>query len=354
MVKYIGSKRALLPWIIGVIETIHHQEAVHSVVDLFSGTARVGHALKKRGFYVISNDLMSYAHVLAQALIEADAHVYSRERLEPVLRRLSALPPRAGWFTRAYCEQSRYFQPHNGARIEAIREGLEAEAQGDPLLRAILLTSLMLAADRVDSTTGIQMAYLKQWAKRSYNELRLEYPPLLPGRGQALQGDALEVAKGLEADLFYLDPPYNQHSYLGNYHVWETLALWDRPQTYGVAHKRVDVRERKSAFNSRRFCREALQRLLGSIRARHLVVSFNDEGFFQAREIEAMLRDWGYVRRLTRPHTRYVGARIGIYNPRGQKVGKVSHTENHEFLFVATHSREVHEAVARAAGAAAD
>ncbi|RIH86994.1 Modification methylase FokI [Calidithermus terrae] len=353
MVKYIGSKRALLPWITGAIGVIHRQEPVRTVADLFSGTARVGHALKKQGFYVVSNDLMHYAHVLAQALVEADAREYGPERLEPVLRRLNALPPRAGWFTRAYCEQSRYFQPHNGARIEAIREGLEAEAQGDPLLRAVLLTSLMLAADRVDSTTGIQMAYLKQWAKRSYNDLRLEYPPLLPGLGRALRGDALEVAKGLEADLFYLDPPYNQHSYLGNYHVWETLTLWDRPQTYGVAHKRVDVQERKSAFNLRREAGEALQRLLGSIRARHLVVSFNDEGFFGAEAIEAMLRGWGYVHRLTRPHTRYVGARIGIYNPRGQKVGKVSHTENHEFLFVATHSRKVHEAVARSAGAAA-
>lgn len=352
MVKYIGSKRALLPWIMGAIETIDRQEPVESVADLFSGTARVGHALKKRGFYVISNDLMSYAHVLAQALVEADARTYSRERLEPILRRLDDLPPRAGWFTQAYCERARYFQPHNGGRIEAIREGLEREAQGDPLLRAILLTSLMLAADRVDSTTGIQMAYLKRWSKRSYNALRLEYPPLLPGRGQALQGDALEVAKGLEADVFYLDPPYNQHSYLGNYHLWETLTLWDRPQTYGIAQKRLDVQQRKSAFNSRREADEAMQRLLGSIKARHLVISFNDEGFFQAEELEAMLRDWGYVHRLTRPHTRYVGARIGIYNPQGRKVGKVSHTENHEFLFVATHSRKVHEAIA--SGAAAD
>ncbi len=43
---------------------------------------------------------------------------------------------------------------------------------GDPL-RPILLTSLMLAADRVDSTTGVQMAYLKQWAPRAHRDLRL-------------------------------------------------------------------------------------------------------------------------------------------------------------------------------------
>ena len=28
----------------------------------------------------------------------------------------------------------------------------------------VLLTSLIEAADRVDSTTGVQMAYVKQWA----------------------------------------------------------------------------------------------------------------------------------------------------------------------------------------------
>jgi len=347
MIKYIGSKRALLPWITGTIQSIRHQEPVRTVVDLFSGSARVGHALKALGFHVTSNDLMTYAYVLAQALVEADARTYPPERIRPILDRLQSLPPRKGWFTHDYCEQARYFQPKNGARIEAIREALEAEAGDDPILRAILLTSLMLAADKVDSTTGVQMAYLKRWAPRAHNDLRLEYPPLLPGTGQALQGDALEVAAALEADLFYLDPPYNQHSYLGNYHVWETLVRWDKPRTYGVANKRVDVQKRKSPFNSKREAREAMQTLLGRIKARHLVLSFNNEGFFTTEEIEDMLRHWGFVCRLTRPHSRYVGARIGIYNPQGEKVGQVSHTANREYLFIATHSRSVYRLFAK-------
>jgi len=32
---------------------------------------------------------------------------------------------------------------------------------------------------------------------------------------------------------------------------------------------------------------------------------------------------------------RYVGAQIGIYNPDGEKVGKVSHLSNKEYLFLA-------------------
>lgn len=345
MIKYIGSKRALLPWIVDVIEGIRQLENVATVVDLFSGSARVAHALKARGFHVTANDMNTYAFVLAQALVEADANQYDRNAVVRILEELSQVEPIAGWFTQAYCENARYFQAKNGARIESIRETIEQRYHSDPLLKAILLTSLILAADKVDSTTGLQMAYLKDWAPRSYNDLRLEHPPLLPGMGAAIQGDALEVAARLEADLFYLDPPYNQHSYLGNYHVWETLVRWDKPQTYGVAHKRTDVKERKSPFNSKREAKNAMSTVLSRIKARHVVVSFNNEGFFSAAEIEAMLKDWGYVVRLTRPHQRYIGARIGIYNPQGEKVGAVSHTENHEFLFVATHSPRVYQAL---------
>ncbi len=345
MVKYIGSKRALLPWITGVVEQIDAISPLKHAVDLFSGSARVGHTLKKMGLFVTANDLHTYALVLAQTLVQANRTQYPPERLEPILKRLHRLKGKSGWFTRTYCQESRFIQPHNGERIEAIRERIEREAAGDETLRAILLYSLMIAADKVDSTTGIQMAYLKRWAPRSFNELRLEYPPLLPGEGQALQADALEIAPQLQADLFYLDPPYNQHSYLGNYHLWETLVRWDNPPTYGIARKRIEVQERKSPFNSRREAAGAMARLLSGRRAKHLVLSFNNEGFFRTEEIEALLKEWGYVVRMSQPHRRYVGARIGIYNPQGQKVGQVSHTENEEYLFVATHSKKVYHAL---------
>ena len=342
MVKYIGSKRALLPWIVETIEIIRTVETVNTVVDLFSGSARVGHALKAKGFEVTANDINSYAFVLARALIEADARKYDQPYISKILKELMEVEPVFGWFTKTYCENAKYFQPKNGAKIEAIREEIEKKYSSDTLLKDILLTSLILAADKVDSTTGIQMAYLKDWAPRAQNDLRLEYPPLLPGEGKAFQGDAIEMAGQLNADIFYLDPPYNQHSYLGNYHIWETLVKWDNPQTYGVAQKRIDVKERKSPFNSKRKSKQAITTVLNKIKAEHIVLSFSNEGFFTLEEIENMLQDWGYVIVLNKPHKRYIGARIGIYNPQGEKVGKISHTENQEFLFIATQSKNVY------------
>jgi adenine-specific DNA-methyltransferase len=142
----------------------------------------------------------------------------------------------------------------------------------------------------------------------------------------------------LQADVAYLDPPYNQHSYLANYHIWESLVLWDKPEVYGVACKRVDVRERPSPFNSKKQFFQALKDTITAVQARYLVVSFNNEGYIAREDMEALLSTRGKVTTLEHDFKRYVGAQIGIYNPQGAKVGAVSHLRNKEFLYVVTRS----------------
>jgi len=340
MIKYLGSKRALLSWILQVVDQLAEVEPLKTVLDPFSGSARVAHALKARGCKVIAGDYANYAYILAKALVESDARLYSSERIKPILDYLNGLPGETGWFTETYAHKTRFFQPFNAARIERIRKEIDVVSEGDERLRAILLTSLMLAADKVDSTTGLQMAFLKKWAPRSYNPLRLEYPPLLPGEGMAILGDAIDIVKDHEVDLLYLDPPYNQHSYLANYHIWETLVLFDAPTCYGVAQKRSDVQTRKSTFNSRRKAKEALRNVIYNARAKVILLSFNNEGFHTESELLEIAREKGYVAVLRHPYKRYVGAQIGIYNPKGEKVGRVSHLKNEELLFVISQEKK--------------
>lgn len=341
MIKYLGSKRTLVPAIVEIVGAI---PGVRTVCDLFTGTARVAHGLKRAGYLVTANDAASYSEVLARAYVEADAERVDLGEIERKLRHLASLPGRRGYFTETFCVRSRYFQPHNGERIDAMRPEIDRTA-ANPVEHAILLTSLMEAADRVDSTTGLQMAYLKEWAPRSYNEIELRVPKLLPGGGKALRSDANELAASIDADVCYVDPPYNQHSYFSNYHVWETLVRNDEPEVYGVACKRIDCRTTKSLYNSKRNAWAAFEELIRSLRSEHLVVSFNDEGYFEREAIEGLLREVREeVASVPVDFKRYVGAQIGIYNPKGEKVGQVSHLRNKEFLFVAGQHAE--EAVA--------
>ena len=336
MIKYIGSKRTLVPRIVALAEAIRERTAASKVCDLFTGTTRVAQGLKRAGFFVTANDMATYAEVLALAYIECDAAGQDAGGLKEKIAYLNALPGRDGYVTRTFCVESRFFQPANGRRIDAIRDEIDGVAS-DGMERAILLTALLEAADRVDSTTGLQMAYLKQWAPRSFNALELRLPLLLPGYGGAVRSDANALATTMDRmDIAYLDPPYNQHSYHSNYHIWETLVRGDSPEAYGIACKRLDCRQVKSDYNVKGRAWAAFESLVRTVPARHLIVSFNNEGFFAYDDIVALLEsEHGEVAAVPVDFKRYVGAQIGIHNLRGEKVGRVSHLRNREFLFVA-------------------
>ena len=333
MIKYIGSKRVLVP-VLGDLLTL---SGAKTALDLFTGTTRVAQEFKRRGAHVTAVDTARYSEIFARCYIETDAATVDKDDLREALRYLSSLPGEPGYFTETFCVQSRYFQPFNGERVDAIRNALGRDFKDSPLF-PILLTSLIDAADRVDSTTGVQMAYVKKWAARSFNPLELREPELFAGPGRAVRADARAVVHALpEVDLAYLDPPYNQHRYFTNYHIWETLVAWDAPEHYGIACKRIDSRDdsTKSVFNRTRQMPPALRQVIADVSAHVVVVSYNNESWVSLEDLVEMCSVHGHVGVLAFDSKRYVGAQIGIYNPSGEKVGHVSHLRNVEYILVA-------------------
>ncbi len=327
VIKYLGSKRLLAPLIGDAAQALE----AHTAADLFAGTTRVGQELRRRGITVLSNDTAAYSEDFGIAYLEES----DRRRLAGLLAGLRAAPPRRGYFTRTFCEQARYVHPDNGMQIDGARAAID-QLDLDRSERGLLLTSLIEAADRVDSTVGVQMAYLKRWAPRALQPLQLREPVRVPGPpGTAVRRDANQLAGELDGiDVAYLDPPYNQHSYFANYHVWETLHRGDEPDHYGVACKRVDCRTTKSAYNSRRAAGDALADLIARTASTWILLSFSDESFHDLDEVGRLLAERGRVGAVAVGSRRYVGASIGIHNPQGERVGTVSHLRNTEVLFV--------------------
>jgi adenine-specific DNA-methyltransferase len=333
MIKYLGSKRRLIP----VLSELFERSGSSTALDLFTGTTRVAQAFKAAGAHVTAVDTARYSDVFARTWIEHDADTVDVDGLRAAIDELNRVPGEAGYVTDTFCVRSRFFQPFNGERIDAIRDAIARDHAGTAL-EPILLTSLLLAADKVDSTAGVQMAYIKQWAPRSFKPLVLEVPALLSGGGRAVRGDATELAGTLGSfDLAYLDPPYNQHRYFTNYHVWETIVAWDRPDFYGVACKRLDARddETKSVFNRKREMPDALARTIAAVDAEVVIMSYNDESWIALDELRDMCAVHGDVAALAFDSKRYIGAQIGIHDPQGNKVGTVSHTRNLEYVVVA-------------------
>jgi adenine-specific DNA-methyltransferase len=353
MIKYLGSKRRLVP----ALTVLAQASGARTGLDLFCGTTRVAQAWKRLGLTVTAVDSARLAHVLARCYVATDpgSDPALMGAVGDAVDRLNAVEGREGYVTETFCRASRYFRPENGARIDAVRDVIEAEYAGTDLW-PVLLTSLLEAADRVDSTTGLQMAYLKQWASRSLQPLTLRVPELLAGPGRALRGDACRLTGSGQlphVDLAYLDPPYNQHRYDSNYHVWETLVAWDAPGHYGVACKRDDLRDpgRRSPFNGRRTMPVALGQVMATVAAEVVILSYNNESWLSFEELMSMGSGRGHVEILAFDSARYVGARIGIHDPSGRKVGAVSHLRNTEYVLVAGPRARVRSMVEAVVGA---
>jgi adenine-specific DNA-methyltransferase len=344
VIKYLGSKRALLP----VIESLIGSTSAKTAIDLFTGTTRVAQAMKKRCMFVSAIDTASYSEVFAKTFIELDSSKANSSELTDAIRQLNSLRPVAGYFTKTFCVEARFFQAKNGMRIDAIRNFIEENYKGSWLYFP-LLSSLIVAADKVDSTTGVQMAYLKSWSRRSAADLELKEPDLLMGSGQSVRADANEVVERLPSvDLAYLDPPYNQHRYFGNYHIWETLVRWDEPQYYGVANKRIDTREasNKSEFNSKLTMPGALSNLISKLKTQTLILSYNNESWLSRRDLTDMCSGFERVEILDFDSKRYVGSQISGYNQSGELVGKPGAKRNLEHIVIAGTSGQVSKMLA--------
>jgi adenine-specific DNA-methyltransferase len=245
---------------------------------------------------------------------------------QSLLDHLNALPGRDGWFTENYggdpnevCSVGpdglkKPWQKHNTWKLDAIRDELD-RLQLSEVERAVLLSSLMLALDEVESTLGHFASYLNAWAPRSYRPLKLQVPRLLK-RTQphaVFRGDIFDLLPQAEVDLAYFDPPYGSNNekmppsrvrYAAYYHLWTTVCLNDEPPVFGKARRRADTSDTvaRSAFEEFRrngtgkfIAVEAIERLLREVRARHVLLSYSSGGRATAAELHEVAASVGRV-----------------------------------------------------------
>jgi adenine-specific DNA-methyltransferase len=79
----------------------------------------------------------------------------------------------------------------------------------------------------------------------------------------------------------------------------------------------------------------ALAQVVADVDCDLLILSYNDESWLTLDQLVAMCAHNETVATLSFDSPRYVGARIGIHNPFGERVGTVSHLRNHEYLVLA-------------------
>ena len=314
--RYIGSKFNLLSHIEGVVDKLGVKEGVFC--DLFAGTACVAAHFKRRGFRVISNDLLELSYVFQQALIAnndeptfagivetlGDVHGDSLfANLSPyhkVVAWLNCLPGKKGFIFHNYCPSGnneygrQYLSDSNGQKIDAIRQQIQQWRDAGEIAENefyLLLLPLLEATSKVANISGTYGAYLKQWDPRTFKDLTLVPAEIIQSDlpHQVFRGDANQLIGDIQCDVLYLDPPYNTRQYITNYHLLETIARYDTPALRGKTGLRNNDEREKSAYCSKIKCYQAFQDLIEKADARHILVSYNNEGILSRDEVMSIL-----------------------------------------------------------------
>ncbi len=269
--RYLGNKYKLLPFITKVVN--EECSDIDSVADIFAGTGAVSSAFTEK--LLITNDLMYSNYICNYAWFGAEEYD-PQTIIDCVVRYNSLSDLEDNYMTENFSDT--YFSRDDCAKIGYIREDIESLYENDRINqreRAILITSLLYAMDKIANTCGHYDAYRKGVVFEKTLEL---YVPLAEIHNtvdnQCYNTDANELVKDITADLVYIDPPYNSRQYCDAYHLLENVARWEKPEVFGVARK-MDRSTMKSKYCTQS-ATEAFEQLIGDIKAKYILLSYNN------------------------------------------------------------------------------
>lgn len=338
-VKYIGSKQKLLEEITSFVES--HHPTPGRIIDVFAGTTRVGQAFRSKGWQVQSSDLSWASEAYAEAFLIRTEE--SGKRIPALIERLKTVTPTTGWLSNSYCEATttdgtkiNMWTRVNGMIADAMRDTIAQWESSNEISHheaMILITCLIIALDKVDSSVGVQQAYLKKWASRALKPLHLQDLPFSAGPPAIhTVGNALTIPYS-HADVAYIDPPYSAHSYATYYHIWDSIARWDKPAVGLSTNRRSDRIAGSfdsgmvSKWNSKQTAKKAFIELVERLPVRYVVISYNDESLVPLADLEAALRAKWTIEIHTIAYKRNIMCQIGNAENKTDKK-----TENTEVL----------------------
>lgn len=318
--RFIGNKENLVE---KIYQILYNMGIVgNSFFDFFAGTSSVGQFFKKKGYQVFSCDLLYFSFVLQKAYIENNEEPTFEKLLSKiniknnslfstpliqVVDYLNAIPSKKGFIYEHYTPEGTkdldiprmYFSNENGQIIDSIREQIESWKKEELITENeyyILLACLIETVPFYANISGVYAAFQKKWDVRAIKKLLLRPIEIITNNKEhkVFNQNSCELISKIEADIIYLDPPYNQRQYAPNYHLLETIAKYDNPSIRGVSGMR-NYEHQKSQFCNEEQGLKELANIAQNANYKHLILSYNSEGIMPPSKILTILRRFGKV-----------------------------------------------------------
>lgn len=331
--KYMGSKRAILPFLLEHLKMLHFASAM----DAFSGSGCVAYAMKLLGKRVIANDFHNFAFHIANASIQNSSQTLTQDDLAKLLQRNRE----AGTFVRD-TYSGLYFPEEDCEFIDNTRANIDllpTEAQ-----RSLAIASLCRACMKKRPRGIFTFVGSKGWDGRrdlriSMQQQFIEAVQLFNAavfsnrrKNRATCLDVFATSpKGI--DLIYIDPPYiSPHSdcdYTRRYHFveglctyWKGLTLQDNTVTRKFASYPTD-------FKSAQGAEAAFTKLFSHFQSSILVVSYGSNGVPDRDGVVRLMRQ--FKRHVQVYHTDHKYC----FGNHAHRIGRNNNSVS-EFLFIGT------------------
>ncbi|RKX75720.1 MAG: DNA methyltransferase [Spirochaetes bacterium] len=359
LIPYIGNKRGILDFLQEVFSRISESHPAGRFLDPFAGTGAVSRLARYMGFQVEANDWEPYSWVINSCYLtinkrELKSLFHEKGGVKEVFNFLNTLDQAVDPYISRYWapkdtqnadyrRERLFYTRGNALFIDRVRSKIEEWYPGGDLRsyrqmdeqarkeKVILLASLLYEAAKHVNTSGVFKACHKGFGghgrdalRRILSPMELEIPVLIDRSIPSLVEceNAADFVRGRSADLCYLDPPYNGHQYGSNYHLLNTIALWDKPEVSEELDKKMTLKDkagiRKDWVKTRsRFCYRdtapsAFRELLEGIDAKTVVLSYNTEGIVPLEELLEIMSKQGDVELLSRDYVKYRGGKQSI------------------------------------------
>lgn len=268
--RYIGSKAKLTNWIIETL--LKETKNATSLIDIFAGTASVARAASEHFPKIIINDILHANNIIYKAFFKSD--YWDKNKIEELIKKYNEIDPSIldeNYFSENFGDK--FFDHLSAKKIGYIREDIESRKNElTEKEYSILLATLIYNIDKIANTVGHFDAYIKKPIK--YRELILRLiNPVEIQNVEIHQENANILARKIQADIAYIDPPYNSRQYSRFYHVYDNLIQWNKPPLFGVALK-------PEPENMSIYCtvnaKVAFQDLIDNLDVKYIAVSYNN------------------------------------------------------------------------------
>lgn len=268
--RYLGNKYRLLDFIKDVVKK--ECPDINSIADIFAGTGAVSSAFIDKK--LITNDILYSNYICHVAWFSPQK--YSKKKIETYIRYYNNLSANKDNYMSDNFSDT-FFDRYTCRKIGIVREDIEKQFTNKKINereRALLITSLLYSMDKIANTCGHYDAYRQNGTFDKGLELLLPTPEEKLQDNKLFNMDANALVNEIEADLVYIDPPYNSRQYCDAYHLLENVALWQKPKVFGVA-KKMDRSNLKSDYCTSS-APKAFEDLIKNINAKYILLSYNN------------------------------------------------------------------------------